>query len=199
MLAETQVAIHDLLKSRWSPRAYEDRPIEDEKLVSLFEAARWSPSAGNVQPWSFIVVKKTDQPTHDQLIAAMKGFNQEWAGRAPVLIAGIAQMEYQPGVASPYAMYDLGQAMAHLTIQAMTLGLSIRQMAGFENDQARQVLHIPDGYHLAVLTAVGYIGDATTLSEELYKRETAPRIRKPLTDFVFGAQWKEPLDELNGQ
>jgi nitroreductase len=65
--ADTQYPIHDLLRQGWSPRAFDDRPIEPEKLRSLFEAARWAPSSNNGQPWRFLVATKANTTEYDRL------------------------------------------------------------------------------------------------------------------------------------
>jgi nitroreductase len=194
MLVSTQPDIHDLLKNRWSPRAYADRPIEEAKLVSLFEAARWAPSAGNKQPWAFIVVKQ-DDPVHDSLVEAMAGHNTAWAGHAPVIVAAIANLEYKPGMANPYALYDLGQSVAHLTVQAAALGLHVHQIAGFDKAKAQELLNVPEGYEVVTLATIGYVGMPEQLPDELRQREVAPRQRKALNEFVYAERWDVPLFE----
>ncbi|HVO42148.1 MAG TPA: nitroreductase family protein [Aggregatilineales bacterium] len=185
--------IHDLLKNRWSPRSFSDRPVATEDLLSLFEAARWSPSGGNAQPWAFIVVTQADPEAHRNFVEILTGRNPLWAKDAPVLVLSIAKREYQPGTANPYAYYDLGQAVAHLTMQASTLGLSVHQMGGVDKLKARALFDIPEGYDPVTAIAIGYQGDLSALPEGLRERELEARTRKPLTDFVFGQRWNEPL------
>src|SRR5579871_6373943 len=115
--AVTDHAIHDLLRARWSPRAFSRRPIETDKLLSLFEAARWSPSGGNSQPWSFVVGLHGDA-THDKLVETLIGRNTEWAVNAPVLMLAVARTEHKAGVMNRFAPYDVGQSVAHLSVQA---------------------------------------------------------------------------------
>src|SRR5262245_50049451 len=111
--AHTQYTIHELLESRWSPRAFASQPIETDALLSLFEAARWSPSGGNTQPWSFIVVTQAHQEAHQKLVAIMTGKNPVWAQHAPVLVLTIARINPDAPERARYAYYDLGQAVAH--------------------------------------------------------------------------------------
>lgn len=191
--AETHHTIHDLLRERWSPRAYSSRPVEPEKLLSLFEAARWSPSGGNRQPWSFIIVTHEQPEIHHQVIAAMTGQNPNWAGNAPVLMLAVAQMMPDRPAAAKFSYYDVGQAVAHLSVQAAALGLHVHQMGGFDAQKLRALLHIPDDYEILTLTAIGYFGQLDDLSPELQQRELAPRTRKPLSEFVFEGQWGHPL------
>src|SRR5436305_11547407 len=90
--ATNQYPIHHLLKERWSPRAFASQPVEEEKLVSLFEAARWSPSGGNRQPWHFVVVNKANEELHEKLVGAMTGRNPLWAKNVPTLVVTVAKL-----------------------------------------------------------------------------------------------------------
>ncbi len=195
--AENQYPIHNLLKERWSPRAFASQPVEEEKLLSLFEAARWSPSGGNSQPWHFIVVNQANRELHEKLVATMTGRNPLWTKNVPTLIVTVARMNPERPAANRFAYYDLGQAVAHLSVQAADLGLHVHQMAGYDAAKVRELLEIPDGYEPMTIVAIGYFGKVDDLPEELGLRddETAPRTRKPLTDFVFGERWNQPLPE----
>ena len=193
--ADTQYAIHDLLKNRWSPRAFSSRPIEPEKLISLFEAARWSPSAGNSQPWSFVVATHKNLTVHEKLVATMTGNNPRWAQRVPVLILALARTNPEKPEANPFAYYDLGQAVAHLTIQAAALGLDVHQMGGFDRMRARELFEIPDGYDLMTVIAVGYPGDPANLPDDLRDRELLPRTRKPVSEIAFQERWNQPISD----
>ena len=192
--AETDHEIHELLKSRWSPRAYSQQPIEEEKLWSLFEAARWSASGGNQQPWAFILISRSDREAHEKLIEILSGRNKLWAKDAPVLVLSVAKLNPQPGSNNRFAYYDVGQAVAHLSIQASAVGLSVRQMAGFDAEKARHLFQLPEGVEPMTLIAMGYFGDVETLPDELRERELAPRTRKPLAEFVFHKAWGHPLE-----
>ncbi len=198
--ADTRYEIHDLLKNRWSPRAYSKRAIEPEKLQSLFEAARWSPSGGNMQPWAFIVVTQADQSTFQQLIETMRGRNPLWAKDAPVLVMAIAKLNLEKPEMDRSAYYALGQAVAHLSVQASALGLHTHQMGGFDGAKASQLAQIPEGYQLVTITAVGYFGAVDDLADEgLRTDELAARTRKPLRDFVFSEHWNQPLPILEDE
>lgn len=192
--AETDHEIHELLRSRWSPRAYSHHPVEEEKLWSLFEAARWSPSGGNQQPWAFIVISRFDQDVHEKLVETLSGRNKLWAKDAPVLVLSVARLNSQPaGNNNRFAYYDVGQAVAHLSIEASALGLYTHQMAGFDAEGARQLFHLPESFEPMTLTAIGYAGDVDGLPDELRERELAPRTRKPLSEFVFHGSWGHTL------
>ena len=191
--AVTDYAIHELLKNRWSPRAFSRQPVEPEKLLSLFEAARWSPSGGNAQPWSFIVGLHGDS-THDKLVETLTGRNAAWAVNAPVLALSVAKAQYKPGVMNRWAAYDVGQAVAHLTVQASVFGLSVHQMGGFNADAARHLFDIPADYEPMTMIAIGYQGSIDDLPEDLRQRELETRSRRPLRDFIFGEHWNQALE-----
>jgi nitroreductase len=181
--------IHPLLGERWSPRAFATRPVERAKLLSLFEAARWAPSANNRQPWRFVVGTSDHPEDHALLVATLNERNRHWARSAPVLILVAAQHAPPPGRALA-SLYDVGLAVGNLTAQAVELGLVTHQMGGFDVEQARTTLGIPEGYAPVVVIALGYPGSPDALPADLRERELAPRSRKPLEDFVFEGHWQ---------
>ena len=181
--------IHEIIKHRWSPRAFEDRPVEPAKLRSLFEAARWAASSYNVQPWSFIVATKDDSVNYKKVLDCFVEFNQSWAIKAPVLAISVAHLTFDDGRPNRHAFHDVGQAAANLAIEATSEGLQIHQMAGLLPDKARQIFAIPEGYEAVAGIALGYPGDPSSLSDQLKEREIAPRTRKSLDSFVFTGTW----------
>jgi nitroreductase len=194
-IANTDHPINDFLSKRWSPRAFSTEPVEIEKLLSLFEAARWSPSGGNSQPWSFILTTQQNSAAYAKLLGTLGERNQMWAKNAPVLVLTIARRENEPGKPNPWAVYDLGQSVAHLSVQASAVGLSVHQMAGFDRKKAAELFNLPEGYDAVTVIAIGYLGDPDMLPEGLREREIAPRTRKPLSEFVFDGAWEVPLAE----
>jgi nitroreductase len=179
-----------LIRHRWSPRVFENRPVEAQKLRSLFEAARWAASSYNAQPWSFIVATEQDPTNYQRVLDCFIEFNQGWAKSAPVLALSVAQMKFghndQP---NSHAFHDVGQAAATLQIQAEELGLSVHQMAGILPDKAREIFKIPAGFEVVAGFAIGYPGDPANLPEQLREKEVAPRERKALESFVFTGEW----------
>jgi len=194
--AVTDQPIHALLRDRWSPRAFDSQPIPSAQVLSLLEAARWSPSGGNGQPWSFIVVPREDEAAFARLTGALNEGNLVWAQNAPLLMVAVARTVRDNGAPNAYALYDLGQSVAHMSVQASALGLSVHQMAGFSQDAVRAAFGIPDEFLPVTMIAVGQLGDHTALPEPLREREQAPRTRKPLESFVFGAAWGQPATVL---
>jgi nitroreductase len=184
--------IHDLLRDRWSPRAFDPQPIPAGDLLSLLEAARWSPSSANQQPWSFVVIPRTDEDAFARALACLNENNVLWAANAPLLLLTVAKLTRDNGAPNRTALYDVGQAVAHLTIQATALGLKTHQMGGFSQERARELFAVPDGYEPVTFIAAGRQGDHMLLPAEQRSREEAPRTRKPLADFVFDGCWGKP-------
>jgi nitroreductase len=198
-LAETQHPIHDLLRRRWSPRAFSSRPVEPDKLRSLWESARWAPSSYNEQPWSFIVATKEDEAEYARLLSCLVEGNIQWAQHAPVLMVSVAKLNFiENGERNRHAFHDVGQAVANLIVQATALGLVVHQMAGIFPDKIRELYGIPEGYEAVAGIALGYPGDPETLPERLRQRELAPRSRRPIQDFVFAGRWGRPSPIVTG-
>jgi nitroreductase len=189
-LAETHAPVPELVQRRWSPRAFSSRPVEPEKLRSLFEAARWAASSGNTQPWSFIIATKDDPENFGRVLQAFNENNQAWAKDAPLIGLSVAALNF-PGSDKPnrFAFHDVGQAAATLAITATDLGLQLHQMGGIFPDKAREIFGVPQDYEVVAGLALGYPGDANALPEKLRERELAPRQRKPAAEFVFTGQW----------
>src|SRR5690242_14093811 len=117
--ADTLPTVHELIRSRWSPRSFSDRPISNEDLNTILEAARWAASSFNEQPWRFIVARKSDGAAYDRLLHLLVPGNQDWARRAPVLIIMAAKRTFSHnGAPNVYGFHDAGQALAHIFLQA---------------------------------------------------------------------------------
>jgi nitroreductase len=192
--APTVTGVLPAVLNRWSPRSFADRAVSPAGLKKVFEAARWSASAYNEQPWRFLVGTR-NSAAYKKIFSTLIGFNQGWASAAPVLILGVASTKFaHNGTTNAYALYDLGAAAAALTLQAAELGLKTHSMAGFDHDAARQAFGIPEDYALGAVIALGYQGEPAALGhEQLIAMETAPRERKPLSDLVLSG-WGEAAD-----
>jgi nitroreductase len=188
--AENQFPIHELIRERWSPRAFSAEMVEPEKLLSLFEAARWAASCFNEQPWSFIVATKDNKEEFERVLGCLVEANARWAQHAPVLMLSVASLNFaHNGKPNRHAFHDVGQAVASLTVQATTLGLVVHQMAGFSPAKARTEFAIPDDYEAVAAIALGYQGDPASLPDDLRQKELAPRTRRPADSFVFRRKW----------
>ncbi|MCB0279025.1 MAG: nitroreductase family protein [Calditrichaeota bacterium] len=179
--------INELIKKRRSTRAFSSQSIDADTLMSLFEASRWAASSMNEQPWRFVYRLKDDNPQEfDELFSTLMDGNKSWAGSAPLLIAVLAKTHFAyKDRPNRHYMYDTGQAVATMLVQLTDMGLVAHQMGGFHIDQAKEILSVDDDYEIAVIIAVGYPGDINTLPDDLKKRESGPRKRNELNDFVF--------------
>jgi nitroreductase len=188
--AITDSPIHELIRMRWSPRAFAATPVTPEVLRSLFEAARWAPSSNNEQPWSYIVAIQDDKVNFDKIAGVLGESNAVWAANAPMLAIAVARLTFAKNNApNRSAQYDVGGATALLSLEATSRGLFVHQMAGFDREKAREVFGIPAEYEALAVLAIGYPGDPASLSEKLQARELAPRTRKPLSEFLMTGSW----------
>jgi len=184
--------ILELIKERWSPRAFSSRRPDIETLNRLFEAARWAASSDNEQPWRYLVARAEDGDRHETLASCLFPGNA-WARKAPVLAMSIAARNFaKTGKLNRVALHDVGAASALLTLQGMSMGVFVHQMAGFDTEKARQVCQIPPDYDPVAMMALGYLGDPESLSEPLRTRELSPRKRRPVREFVFSSTFGEP-------
>jgi nitroreductase len=187
--APTDHPVHDLIRHRWSPRAFADKPVAPAVLASLFEAARWAPSSNNEQPWAYLVATKDNAEDFAKMLSVLVEFNAGWAKSAPVLVIAVSRLNFPNGNPNRNAFYDTGAASALLSLEATERGLFVHQMAGFDPAKAKQVFEIPADCEAIAAMAIGYPGDPGSLPQKLQEREHAPRTRKPLTEFVMSGRW----------
>lgn len=188
--AQTAFPVHPLVRRRWSPRAFADREVGPQKLASLLEAARWSASCFNEQPWSFLLARRQDAGEHEKMVSCLVEGNQKWAKHAPVLMISVAKCTFERnGKENRHAQHDVGLAVSQLTLQALSMDLWVHQMAGIVRDRIREVYQVPDGHEPLTGIAIGYLGDPNRLPEDLAEREQAARSRKTLDSFVFSGSW----------
>lgn len=188
--AVTDVPVHELIRNRWSPRAFAEKPVSAEVLRALFEAARWAPSSNNEQPWAYFVATKDDAESYAKMLGVLVEFNANWAKQAPVLALSVAHVKMQrDGKPNRVALHDVGSATSQLTLEANSRGLQVHQMAGFDAERARQTFAIPPDWEPVAGIALGYPGDPESLPDKLRERELAPRMRKPLSEFVMTGSW----------
>jgi len=151
--------LNPLLSGRWSPTIFDvEHELGDDEVSLLLEAARWAPSAGNSQPWAFIVCRRGEHH-HDRFTKFLSRGNAGWVPRASLVVVTLAQIATEPGGDSPsysdYAEYDVGQAAAHLTVQATAMGYGVHQFAGFDHDGVAREFEIPDHYRVLTGIAIG--------------------------------------------
>jgi nitroreductase len=156
--------LHPLLSSRWSPTVFDEHhEVPESDVDLLLEAARWAPSAGNSQPWAFIVGRRGD-PTHQRLVRHLARSAASWAPTAGLLFANLAHrlVEDTDWEYSEFSCYDLGQAVAHMTFQAQAMGLSVRQFRAFDRTGLAQEFGVPAHWEVTTMAAVGCVPLATT-------------------------------------
>lgn len=177
-------SLHALLAARWSPRGFDPgHTLTPDRLRPLLEAARWAPSSGNTQPVRWVVTLR-DDPRHALLMTALSRGNTAWAGRASALLVEVALDADETGRPYRTALHDAGQAVAHLSLQAVAEGLAVHQMAGFDAARVQDVLGLAPGQRPVVVVAVGVVG-GPPLDERLAAREAAPRTRLPLEELLL--------------
>ena len=183
--------IHELIRERWSPRSFDPtRELEESTLRALFEAARWAPSAMNDQPWHFLVATRREAPEFAAALACLYEKNQRWAQDASALVFALTRPRFAAsGDDNPHAWYDVGQAVAFLTLEAQARGISLHQIGGFDSTRVHEAFGVPLDHQPVVALALGYTAPAERLEEPLRARELAPRSRRAQNEFVFSARW----------
>ena len=191
----TDYPVHPLIASRWSPRAYDTKPVENEKLQRIFEAARWAASSSNLQPCYFLVGFKGDS-VYQKIFGTLVEFNQHWAINAPVLVLAIAKTTNARGDKNRSYAYDLGQAVTTLSLQATFEGIYTHQMGGFDAKAAANAFEITEEFEVLVAFTLGYRRDAEILQPDLHKLETSPRSRRSTSESVFTGSFGHKADFL---
>ena len=164
------------IANRWSPRFFSAEPVPREHLDTMFEAARWAPSAHNYQPWQYFFALK-GTTTYDKLLSTLNNYNQSWAQTAPVLILACA-ITKAGGKVNRFAVYDLGASVISFILQAQSLGYYSRQMGLFDKEKIREYFRLKKELDPFVVIALGKIGNYTNASKEIIETELDPRPRK---------------------
>jgi len=180
---KTQYPIMAQFTDRWSPRAFDPRPLAKEDIMALFEAARWAPSGSNLQPWRFVYALR-GSAAFDALMNCLVPFNQGWAKNASglIFIAGVKSFDGERSVS--HSDFDSGAAWMSLALQAHAQGLITHGMAGLDYEAAHKVLGLNDRLKLICAVAIGYQAEASSL-EEPYRSREAPSPRQALEAMVF--------------
>jgi nitroreductase len=185
-------SLHPLLASRWSPLGFdENHTLTADEVLVLLEAARWAPSAGNSQPWAFVVGRRGD-PVHERLVARLFPSARRWAPTAALLVANLCHrlVESTDWEFSEFSHYDLGQAVAHLTLQAEALGLGVRQFRAFDREGLASDFDVPEHWEITSMAAIGRTQlDASPPSAD----ESPSRQRLSLDEILW-----VPLDDQPG-
>jgi nitroreductase len=176
-------AIDQLFLDRWSSRAMSGEPLPEEELFTLFEAARWAPSSGNSQPWRILYARR-DTAHWPLFFGLLNERNQEWCRNAAALLVLISRTTSESsGRPLVTHSYDTGAFWMSVALQGWLNGLVVHGMAGFDYARAREVLAIPEEYHVNAMAAIGKPGNAGELPEHHRSREI-PSARKPVAESV---------------
>lgn len=188
--AEFESPILEVIQMRRSRRAYSEKPVEQEKINSIFEAARWAPSSVNEQPWIYLYATNDQTDLYNKIFESLNESNKIWARHAPLLVVSLIRKVFSRNeMPNLSARYDLGAANALLSLQAAHHGLNVHQMGGFSADVLQRALNIPEQFESVVVMAIGYPGDVERLPEHLKVRELAPRERYIRQEFVMNSSF----------
>ncbi len=184
--------VDSLFLERWSPRAFDESEMPEADLLTLFEAARWAPSAFNSQPWRFLYARR-GEADWERFLGLLIPWNQSWAHSASALIYILSdRLPFTDKAGEPATShthsYDAGAAWACLALQASLMGYQAHGMSGVEFERAQAELGVPERYRIEAAAVVGRIGDPATLPEKLRARET-PSGRRPVAEFAFKGGW----------
>ena len=183
--AITAAPILPIIAERWSPRSFDhDYKLSQHELLSVLEAARWAPSANNLQPWRYSVLVK-GTPEHEKFSETLSGWNRAWAPHASAIILVSIVHTTPDGKENTIAWYDAGLSVANLTLQAQELGLHTHQMAGFDHAAAHAALGLAPELQAIVAVVIGKAAPADQLEGPLHEREIQPRVRHELDDIVL--------------
>jgi nitroreductase len=184
------IKLNEAIKNRWSPRKFKDKPVTDEMLHLLFEAARRAPSSRNEQPWNYYFAKKEDESSFNQLFECLTEGNKVWAQSAQVLMVSVMKKYFDfKNLPNGKALHDLGAANMSMAIQASEIGLQAHQMGGFEKEKASELLQLDkEKFEPVTMIAVGFPAEKETFSEDDKKRLEQHNTRKEQKEFVFRLQ-----------
>ena len=181
--------LHPLLAGRWSPACFDTcYDVRPDEIEALLEAARWAPSAGNSQPWAFIVGQRGDA-THERLVRHLAGSSARWAPSASLLMANLAH-RYVAGTDweySEFSLYDLGQAVAHMTLQAQALGLAARQFRAFSRTGVAAEFAVPGHWEVTTMMVIGRAALAGAPGPAPARAGTPTRQRRSVEDILWPA------------
>lgn len=178
---------HDIMSEiirRWSPRAFDSsKKPEREEILSLIEAARFSPSCFNEQPWRYLIADEGEDL--DKLRSVLTDSNRIWAGKAPVLIMVLSKKTFDlNGDDNYWNMFDAGCSWGFLSLEATRRGMITHAMGGLDKTKAMEIFNISKELIPIAVIAVGYYGDKEDLPEDLKEREH-PGDRKSIDEILL--------------
>ena len=186
--AKTIYPVLDIIKNRWSPRSFSDKDISSEDLNTIIEAATWSFSAMNEQPWRYVIARRGTALFMAFLKTLYPG-NKPWNNQAAAFVLSINKTKFEgTDSININALHDIGAANILLTLQANSMGIYTHMLAGYSKDQVRKLLVLADGLEPVVLIALGYLDEPEKLDEPFKTRELTSRSRKGLDEILLYSQ-----------
>jgi len=190
-IADTDHEIFPLLKQRYSPHVFKEERVADSQLKKIFEAARWSASAGNIQPWRFIY-SHAGTDAYAKILDCLRNDQKRWAASAPLLVLNAYEAKTESGEENGNALFDLGLCVGNMTVQAQYMGIALHNITDIDGQKARELFRVPQEYEIASVIAAGYYGgDLTQLSKGLQQLELETRYRTPQSGFAFRDKWQD--------
>ena len=184
--AKTERAVSDIIRMRWSARAFSDKEITKKSLYTLFEAASWAPSSMNEQPWRYFYVHRSNHVFFNQAVACMMEGNQPWAKHSSVIILSLAEKNFsENGAANRHCLHDTGSANTLLLLQAIEMDIYGHMIGGFHADKAIKLFNVPENLEPVCFITLGYLADPDKLDEPFKSRELTPRKRRVVNEFSF--------------
>lgn len=180
--------LSEIFLKRHSGINFEIKPVGEDQKHALIQAARWSPSSFNDQPWNFIFCDRFNTP-EAYLKAYDSIYGQDWIENVPLFVIVIARTEFRyNGELNEWAHYDTGAAALAMSLQATDMGLMAHQIGGFDKEIIKQEFYLPDGYSPLTIIAIGYEDTSEASTEE-------PRTRYPINENFFSGEWERSLDQ----
>lgn len=183
----------DIIKKRWSPFSFSSKPVEENKLNAIFEAARYAPSSSNEQPWMFILVTRETPEQFDDFISFLEESNKIWAKSVYALIVSLARTRYAyKDRPNRFAFHDTGMAVGNMLLQATSMDIYIHQMGGYSVEKVKKYFNLDERIEPVAVMALGYLGDGKELTDELLKRHSTRRPRKVISEYSFRNRLTNP-------
>jgi nitroreductase len=184
-----------LIFYRKSSKAYiQDKLIPAEDILSFFEAARWAPSANNLQPWRYVIASEENPEQIEKMRSCLAISNQAWANSAPLLILCCVKTTREDGSTNKFALHDLGLANENLLLQIRSLGYNCRPMGGFDTEKAKELFNVPEDVQPMVMIAAGYPLKREKMPESLKTEENKVRERNEINQWLYQGEWGNSIN-----
>jgi nitroreductase len=176
----------DIIKTRWSPLSFANKPVEEDRLKTIFEAAGLAPSSRNEQPWMFIFSTRKTPGKFNDFLNFLDESNRVWAKSAGVIIISMTRTKYSSiDRVNRYAFHDTGMAEINMILQAISMDIYVHQMGGFSREKVKEYFNLDENVEPVTMMALGYLGDGSELNDELRKRHFKRKTRKNINEYIF--------------